>query len=151
MKSNGPSDLRRAVGRLPTGLYVMTAAFENKRSGTLVTSVGRCADEPLLICVASRKGHPIEPLIRDSHRFAVCLLEIEDKLTARHFEHPGTPEDRVDPFDSLEVTHLVGHAPVLKKAALALDCDVFRHFDLDADHELYIGHVLGARVGPHKG
>lgn len=151
MNRIGPSDLRRAVGILPTGVFVVTAAFENKRSGMLATSVGRCADEPLLICVACRKGHPIEPLIRDAHHFAVCLLESDDKLTARRFERAGPPEDRFDPFDSLEVGRLHSSAPVLRRSALALDCEVFRHFDLDADHELYIGLVQGARIGPHKG
>jgi flavin reductase (DIM6/NTAB) family NADH-FMN oxidoreductase RutF len=129
----------------------MTAAFENKRTGLLVTSVIKCADEPLLVCIAARKGHPIEPLIRDSRHFAVCHVDSEDKLLIRRFEPRYTPEERYDPFDSLEIDRLHSQAPVLRRSGLVLDCEVFRHFDLDADHELYIGQVLAARIGAHKG
>jgi flavin reductase (DIM6/NTAB) family NADH-FMN oxidoreductase RutF len=140
------ADLRLAVDQLAVGSYIMTAAFESKRAGVLITSIQKCAEQPLLVCVSTRKGHVIEPLIRDSHRFAVCRLDGADRLTVRRFEHPPIPGERYDPFDSLEIDHLAGHAPILRRSPLALECEVFRHFDLEADHELYIGIVLAARV-----
>jgi flavin reductase (DIM6/NTAB) family NADH-FMN oxidoreductase RutF len=151
MNRSGLSDLRRAAGMLPSGVFVMTAAFENKRTGLLVASACKCADEPLLISIAARKGHPIEPLIRDSRHFAISHVDGDDKLLIRRFEPRHTPEERYDPFDSLEIDHLQSHAPVLRRSGLVLDCEVFRHFDLDADHELYIGLVLAARIGALKG
>ncbi len=140
-------DFRRAVDQLAVGLFVMTAAHEAKRAGLVVASVQKCADEPLLLCVAARKGHVIEPLIRDSRRFAVCRLGPDDKTLARRFEVRRIPEDRDDPFDSLEIDHLVSRAPVLRRSTLAFDCEVCRHFDMEADHELYIGLVVAARCG----
>lgn len=140
-------DPRRAVDQLAVGSFIMTAAHESKRAGVLVTSIQKCAEQPLLVCVSSRKGHAIEPLIRDSHRFAICRIDCADRLTVHRFEHSRTPDDGFDPFDSLEVDHLLSHAPILKRSPLALDCEVFRHFDLEADHELYIGIVLAARMG----
>ncbi len=151
MHRGGSSDKRQAASLLPSGLFVMTAAFDHKRSGVMVSSAQKCADEPLLICVACRKGHPIEPLIRDSRRFALSQLDAHDKLLARRFEEPRLPDDRYDPFDLLEVEHLVSHAPILKRSTLALDCEVYRHFDIESDHELYIGLVIAARIGPHNG
>ncbi len=150
MNRSGSTDIRQALALLPSGLFVMTAAFESKRSGAFVGSVQKCADEPLLISLACRKGHSIEPLIRDSHHFAVCQLDPHDRSLARRFESPREPEDRYDPFDSLEVDHLVSQSPILKRALLALDCEVFRHFDLESDHELYVGLVVAARVGAHN-
>lgn len=151
MHRGGSPDIRQALGLLPSGLFILTAAFDSKRSGTFVGSVQRCADEPVLISVACRKGHAIEPLIRDSHRFAVCQLAAHDRLLARRFESVQGPDDRYDPFDSLEVDHLVSQAPILKHAILAMDCEVFRHFDLESDHELYVGLVVAARVCVHNG
>lgn len=147
MARPGLSDVRRAVTLLPGGIFILSAAFEAKRAGQLVISVHQCAEEPLLICVSARKGHPIEPLIRDSHHFAVSQLSEADRLLMRRFEHPRTPDDRTDPFDALEVDRLVSHAPILRRAILALDCEVVRHIDLEADHELFVGHVRAARVG----
>jgi flavin reductase (DIM6/NTAB) family NADH-FMN oxidoreductase RutF len=147
VQSNG-DELRRAIEQLAIGPFIMTAAHESKRAGLMVTSVQKCAEEPLLICVASRKGHVIEPLIRDSRRFVVCRVPADDRIAARKFGLFRPVEERGDPFDSLDVCTLAGRAPVLRRSELAFECEVCRHFDLEADHELYVGLVLAARVGP---
>lgn len=140
----GGHDFSRAVQELAVGRFLLAAAHESKRAGVVVSSVQKCSDAPPLICVSVRKGHAIEPLIRDSRHFAVCRLAPGDRTTARHFEN-RRPLD--DPFDSLEIDHLVSRAPVPRRSTLVFDCEVFRHFDLEADHELYVGLVLAFRHG----
>ncbi|MDX9912590.1 MAG: flavin reductase family protein [Phycisphaerales bacterium] len=133
--------------------FIMTAAFEGKRTGMIVRSVQRCSDEPQLLCVAARKGHSIEPLIRDSHHFVLCKVGASERLLLRKFssEPPALSEEGLlpgqegDPFDSLRVTSMVSGAPVLARSPLVFDCEVVRHFDLESDHELYIGLVQAAR------
>ena len=49
-----------------------------------------------------------------------------------------------DPFDCLPLDRLVTGAPIVRRAAAAFDCEVVRHLDMEADHELYIGHVLAS-------
>lgn len=133
----------RALGLTPAGLYVMTASYDGKSAGVLASWVQRCSSEPPLVSVALFKGHPIEPLIRDSRSFALCQLAETDRLLARRFAR-----DAVDPsaFDTLEVETLATGAPCLKRAVAAIDLEVHRHVDLDADHELFIGLVRDARV-----
>ena len=138
------AEAQRAFLLLPRGGFVMTSRFEQKRAGQFVGSVQPCAEEPMLVCIAARKGHPIEPLIRDSHVFAVCQVDPEDKLLQRKFN--GSSREAGDPFDSLEVERLVTGAPILKRSLVALDCQVIRHLDVEADHELYIGQVVGGKV-----
>jgi cob(II)yrinic acid a,c-diamide reductase len=139
-------DTARAFAELSRGLYVLTACFENKRAGVLVRSLQSCADEPPLIAVAVKTGHWIEPLIRDSHVFAVCKVSSNDRLLLRKFAETSRPRDG-DPFDCVRVERLVTGAPVISKSSLVLDCTVLRHFDLEADHELFIGQVVASRVG----
>lgn len=138
----------RALSLLPAGHFVLTSAFEAKRSGMIVRWVQPCAEEPLLVSVAARRGHSIEPLIRDSHAFALCRVDPEDKLVARKFAVHRPPDDAGDPFDSVPVETMVTGSPVLKRSQLVLDCEVVRHFDLEADHELFIGLVVAGRAGP---
>ena len=140
------AEARRALSMFPQGVYLITAAFEHKRAGQFVGSVQVCAEEPLLVCVAARKGHSIEPLIRDSRCFAVCHIDPDDKLLQKRFTPTRTPESQSDPFDALEVDQLVTGAPVPRRVKAAIDCQVVRHLDLEADHELYIGQVVGGRV-----
>lgn len=140
------TEARRALTMFPRAQYLLTAAFETKRAGQFVEFVQPCSREPLMISVAAFKGHSIEPLIRDSHCFAVCRVDPADRLLHRKFDPTRTPESTTDPFDSLEVERMATGAPIPRRAFAALDCEVVRHIDLEADHELYIGLVVGGRV-----
>lgn len=138
--------MREACDRLPTGLYLLSAGHEDARAGTLVMGVHQCASEPLLLCIPVRRGHRINPLIRDSRSFAVCSIDPEDRAIRRRFEFHPSAEEYHDPFDALPVVTLGTGAPILRSSVLAFDCEVVRHIDIDADHELYIGRVVAARI-----
>lgn len=156
------SEVAGALPGLSSRVFVMTSRYEDKRSGARVLSVQRCACSPLMIAVALRKGHVVETLIRDSHAFAVCEIAADDRLGLRKFpdradeadgvvtddENSGDREDSglADPFDALATKTLKTGAPVLARSPLVLDCEVMRHFDLEADHELYVGLVVDGRV-----
>lgn len=141
---SGP--VAEAVALLPTGVYLVTAHFEDERSGLRVMSAMPCATEPALIAVAARKGHAIEPLIRDSHHFALCIARLDDRLLLHKFPLGAEPRGGGDPFDAIPYEHLGSGSPVPTRCLAALDCEVVRHFDLDADHEIYVGQVLAAKV-----
>ena len=137
-------DLLRAIDPTFGDRFVMTSACDSKRGGVFVTSAQACGHEPPLICVACMKGHPLDPIIRDSNSFAVCRVSPAEKLLARKFAFEG--DGRGDPFDSLEVERLVTGCPILRRAKGAVDCQVVRHLDLDGDHQLYIGHAVAVRA-----
>ncbi len=143
-------EILRAIQRLPCGHFLMTAAFEDRRDGTRVRSVAPCSDENLLICVSSRKGSAVEPLIRDSRAFAINLVGPEDRLLLRKFPEDEAlrppPDEMGDPFDSIACLTLRTGSPVIERAALALDCEVVRHFDLEADAEIFVGQVVAFRM-----
>jgi flavin reductase (DIM6/NTAB) family NADH-FMN oxidoreductase RutF len=136
-------DSSRVLSQLPQAQFVMTSQFDGRRSGVLVRWVCACADEPLLISVSLRKGHWISPIIRDSRAFAVCRVQPSDRLVQKKFAESNRAKDG-DPFDCMPVNRLVTGAPILTKCSLALDCEVVRHLDLEADFELFIGKVLAS-------
>lgn len=145
----GEPAIREAALRIPGGVFVIASAYEGIRAGLIARSAQICAEEPLLISVAVRKGHAIEPLIRDSRAFSLFQIEASDKLLTRVFrdsDDTAEPEERHDPFDSLPVVTLVSDAPITTRAVIGFDCEVVRHFDLEADHELYVGLVHAAKV-----
>jgi len=127
--------------------HLMTAEHGGERAGVVVNSVQVCAHEPLLVCVSVRKGHSIEPLIRDSHAFALCRIDEADRLLLVKFDDDEAPDERGDPFESIGIERLRTGSPVIGRCAHVLDCEVVRHFDLEADCELYIGEVVAARNG----
>lgn len=135
-----------ALSLLPSTLFLMTAAHEGKRAGMLVTSVQACSGEPPLLCITLRKGHWIEPIIRDSRCFALCLVDPADRLITKKFGDTLRGKDPSDPFDCLPVERLATGAPVVKRSIAAFDCEVVRHLDIEVDHGLYVGLVRASRV-----
>lgn len=146
-----PSDhvVEQAFASMPGGSYLLTAAFDGTRSGMIVQWVSRCCDDPMLICVSAKKGHAIDPLIRDSHSFALGVIDPDDKLICRLFgkastwpnEHQSDEDD--DPFDAMPTAKLVTGAPTLPRCPIWFDCEVLRRIDLESDTELFVGLVLG--------
>jgi flavin reductase (DIM6/NTAB) family NADH-FMN oxidoreductase RutF len=140
-------DTRAVLEGIPAGVYVLTAAHDHDRSGTLVHWVQRCSVEPPMLMVALPKGQPIVPLIRDSRSFALCRIAEDDFFLMKKF---GTPPDRSeDPFVTLRTMRAVTGSPILFRAKSYLDCEVVRHLDFDTDHRLYVAQVLRGGVLPN--
>ncbi len=144
MTDSGGSDPGSVIARVPSGIFVMTAAFEGRRSGLCATWVQQCGFEPLLISVAIQRGHPIAPYIRDSHAFGLCQIAQENAYLIKKFNSNAELTDAV--FDALETTTLETGSPLLKRAMSVMDCRVVRHIDFDGDHELFIGEVVASQI-----
>lgn len=141
-------EIERALGTFPSPPWLMASAHENRRGGVMVTRVMRAADAPPCVCVSVPTGQKLATLIRDSRSFALSLVDRSNRLLMRKFsgdESVGIA-GAGDAFELLEVRTLATGSPMLAKAPVALDCEVVRHFDLEADHEIYVGLVLGAFV-----
>lgn len=142
-----PLEILAAFEQIPRGLFVLTSQHEGRRAGIVVRGVQPCADEPPMLIVSVRKGNQVAPLIRDSRVFAICQVDAGDRLILRKFAEGTKPRDG-DPFDCFGVERLVTGSPVLSKSGLVFDCEVVRHFDLESDHELYVGQVRGVKQMP---
>ncbi|MFA7236560.1 MAG: flavin reductase family protein [Phycisphaeraceae bacterium] len=147
MKDDSKTRIGLAMGRIPQSIYVMTSHFEDRMRGVLVTCVQQMAHEPPMIMVALPKGRPIIPLIHDSHSFALCQIARNDKLTLRRFSPHIDAGDNA--FEALETTRGITGSPILKKALAYLDCELVRHIDVDADHDIYVGLVRDGNLLQH--
>lgn len=144
MAIRGVAEWARALGLIPSGFYAMTSAYDGERSAVLVSWVQQCGFDPPMVAVSSPKGRPIAPLVRDSHSFALCQFRRDDAFLLRTLSR-----DDVDPCEVLDPVRwerLATGSPCLPRAIAALDCEVVRHIDLDGDHELYIGLIVGGKV-----
>ena len=129
-----------ALGRVPSGLFVLTARHEDRRSGMLVSWVQQACFEPAMVVVAVGKGRPIMPLISESRRFGLCQIPKGDKLILRKFAGKVDPNE--DPFlgyDLLETGP--SGVPILAHVLAYLECEVACHMDVEGDHDLFVGRV----------
>jgi flavin reductase (DIM6/NTAB) family NADH-FMN oxidoreductase RutF len=137
--------MREGAGLLTTALFVLTGQFEGKRAGVLVRWVSQVSSEPVMLSVSLRRGHWVSPLVRDSHFFGLSMITEADRLIIRKFSDQPANKNN-DAFDCLPTQRLLAPVPIISKAGLAFDCEVVRHLDLEADHEVFIGRVLSARM-----
>ncbi len=149
MDPKGQDVVDQVIARITSGRYLMTACHDGSRAGILVESVQWLMNDPLLIGVSVRKGHEIDPLVRDSRSFAVGFIEEGDRFIERRFGQRLNGEDSaiyvegLDPFETLESTKLVTGSPVLKQCNTWVDCEVLRRVDLENAHEFFVGSVVG--------
>jgi len=144
MVQPGAPEWAVALGKIPSALYAMTAAYDGECTGHLVRWVQPCGWDPPLVAVASPRGRPIAPLIRDSRAFAICQIDPSDCFLLRTLKRAeDSPGGALDP---IECETLKTGSPCISRAVMALDCELSRHLDLDSDHELYIGAVLDGKV-----
>jgi flavin reductase (DIM6/NTAB) family NADH-FMN oxidoreductase RutF len=136
-----------ALGRIPSGLFILTAKYEDKRGGMLCSWVQQVCFAPAMVCVAVGKGRPIMHLISESRKFGLCQLSKNDKMLLKRFGGGTDPGE--DPFLSLDmVHHSVTGVPVINSALASLECELSNHLDVEGDHDLFVGHVKAGAVNP---
>jgi len=148
MQTDRPAAIRSSVAhvldRVPASSFLLTAAFGELRSAVMVRFVQQVATQPPMLLIAMEKGQTISPIIRDARNFALCVLDRQERVLPRLFAQ--SPDQGVDAF--LTVPHLTvpGGAPVPMRATGYIACEVVRHLDIEADHEVYIGMVHHAAL-----
>jgi flavin reductase (DIM6/NTAB) family NADH-FMN oxidoreductase RutF len=146
MATFGVAEVRDVLDRGHGCVPLLASHFNGKRGGLIATSVQLCGDSPPLVCIAIRKGYNVDLFMRDSRTFAVSFIPAADRVLIRRLGVLYTPDSTTDPFDGVAFERLISGAPVLQRCAAALDCQVFRQMDLETDHQLIIGTVLGLRL-----
>lgn len=133
-----------SLGRIPSGLFILTAKHEDRRFGMLASWVQQVCFHPPMISVAIGKGRPIMPLISESRRFGVCQLPKGEKVILRKFA--GGAEQGADPFLGFDLVHdTVLGLPLLAHAMGFLECELTCHMDVEGDHDIFVGVVRNGR------
>lgn len=136
-----------ALGAIPSGLFILTAAHEDRRLGLLVAWVQQACFEPPMVSVAIQKGMPIMPLVSESRHFALCQLGSDDRTLTRKFANASDPGD--DPFLGVNlVKPVLAKLPILANARSYMECELNCHMDVEGDHDLFVGTVRHAMHKP---
>jgi flavin reductase (DIM6/NTAB) family NADH-FMN oxidoreductase RutF len=132
------TDLNGVCALIPHGLFIMASAFEDLSSGILVPWVQCCSDDPLMVMVSIRRGHPVEPLIRDSRAFTLSQISNEDRYLIRKF---SCDDARGELCEGISTRHSALGSPIIDRAMSMLDCELVRNVELDPHFRLYVGQV----------
>ena len=136
--------LARALGRIPTGLYIVGCApSEGPALGFLGSFLVQVGFEPPTICVAVAHGRDHLEAMRARKAFAVSILDEASKGLMGSFFKPA-PEGQ-SPFDALSTADTPSGSPALADALAWLDCAWAGEHDT-GDHVVVFGRVEAASL-----
>lgn len=136
------STLAASVGKIPSGLFIVTAAVEGKKEGYLGSWIQQVSFSPLLIQIAIRPGRPCYDLIKAYGRFCVNVIGQKNGGAMKPF---WNPDSNPDPFAGIEWSQTSRGNIIVGTALAALECEV-RSTIVPGDHEIIFAEVVEGHV-----
>jgi 3-hydroxy-9,10-secoandrosta-1,3,5(10)-triene-9,17-dione monooxygenase reductase component len=135
--------LGRALGMIPSGIFVVTTARESVRAAYVGSWIQQAAFEPPAITIAMNQQRPLLTLLEAGRGIGVSILGRRQAPLYAHFERGFSLDE--DPFVGVEIDTAVTGAPLLREAFAYLDCRV-RHMIDAGDHMVILAEVLAGAV-----
>jgi flavin reductase (DIM6/NTAB) family NADH-FMN oxidoreductase RutF len=144
MKPDDPAKhLAAALGRIPSGIFVLTVAHAGVETGMLASWVQQCSFRPPRLSIAIEPSREIARLLTPGAGFTLNILESSQTDMVAHFGKGFAPGE--DAFGGLSVERQPGRGAVLSEALAFLDCQVVQRCSA-GDHELFIADIRGGRL-----
>ena len=145
--STGEKDpvLGRAIGKIPSGVYVLCArAADGTHTAMLASWVQQASFSPPTVSVAMAKDRPAYDVIRRAGAFALSILADGDTHFMKKYAR-GVPPGQ-DPFDGVRTNTTPAGQPYLADALAWIECRLAKTLEFGADHDILIGQVVGGQV-----
>jgi flavin reductase (DIM6/NTAB) family NADH-FMN oxidoreductase RutF len=138
MTDASSSPLARALGRVPTGLYVVASRTASGPVGFVASFVMQMGLEPPVLAVAVGKARGPLDAIRASGRFGVSVLDKTSQgAMGTFFKKYGPGES---PFDQLEIGAGPTGSPILTASLAWLECRITGEYET-GDHVVFFAEV----------
>ena len=138
-------ELAAAVGRIPSGLFVVTVRRGDDETAMLASWVQQCSFEPPQISLCVRRDRTVNDWLTPDAAFTVNILERDAKDLVGHF---GRGFEAGEPaFEGVPVERPDGAPPVLSAAVAYLECRVVGRCAA-GDHDLTRAELGRARAAP---
>ena len=143
MSDGDPRNLMlAALGRIPSGLFVLTVRHGDAETGMLASWVQQCSFEPPQLSIALRRDRDVNDWLTPDAVFVLNILDDSQTDMIVHFGR-GFALD-APAFTDLDVDR-TGTGPVLREALAFLECRVASRCSA-GDHDLLIARIVGGRV-----
>ncbi|MGJ3246921.1 MAG: diflavin flavoprotein [Elainellaceae cyanobacterium] len=138
------ADLEKALGRISSGLYIITAQKGDLNGAMVASWVAQASFEPLGFTVAVAKDRAIESLMQVGDRFVLNVLEEGNyQNLMKHFLKRFPPGG--DRFAGIKTRMADNGSPVLVGALAYLECEVSSRMEC-SDHWIVYSTVQTGRV-----
>lgn len=129
------------LGRVPSGIFILTAAHDGNETGMLASWVMQAGFDPPSLTVAVKKGRYVADWLDAGATFALNVVAEEGKSLLGHFGKGFEPD--APAFEGLEIARDESGTPLLTDGSLGhLLCQAQGHVD-SGDHRIYLANVVG--------
>jgi flavin reductase (DIM6/NTAB) family NADH-FMN oxidoreductase RutF len=136
-------NLASALGRIPSGVFILTVAQGGVETGMLASWVQQCAFKPPTISFVIQRGRAIADLLPTGADFTINILEAAQTDMIAHFGKGYTLQE--DAFHNLDVERNPPHGPVLTESLAYLHAKVLDRIPV-GDHDLYLAEVTAGAL-----
>ena len=135
-----------ALGKITSGLYIVTTIFEGQRHGMLASFIEQAAFTPPLISMSMAKGRAFSEMLERQPLFGINILGKHNHELLR----PFVKNTGGDPFEGHSMVANEYELPQLAEAMAFLACRAVTKVDA-GDHWLYLAEVIdGALQHDHE-
>ncbi len=138
-----PDELQ-ALGRIPSGLFIVTAENNGQRVAFLASWVMQAGFSPPAVSVAVKQDRPLMRQMGRGAKLAVNILGKDDKALMGQFAK-GFALD-ADPFAGARVSRTPGGTPFLADALGYMELSVIRVLEPSTEHNLVVGEVISGKM-----
>jgi flavin reductase (DIM6/NTAB) family NADH-FMN oxidoreductase RutF len=136
--------LGRALGRIPSGVFILTAQHGESRSAMIASWVQQASFHPPVVSIAIAKDRPIAQLIRASKQCVLSVIAENDTSLMKRYARGIKPGE--DPFVGVQTIETRSGVPALAAALGYLELRMIQACDFGADHELFIAEVMSGKL-----
>jgi len=143
------TDLEKALGRLSSGLQIITAQKNEISSSMFASWVTQVSQSPLGVAIAVAKDRAIESFLQVGDHFVLNVLEEGNyQGLMKHFLKRFPPGS--DRFAGIKIYPASNGSPILADALAYMECEVTSRMDCN-DHWVVYSTVQNGRVAKVNG
>ena len=132
------SQLASVLGRVPSGLFILTLRHNNEETGMLTSWVMQAGFEPPMVTVALKHGRHVTDWIAEGAPFVLNLLAENHKSLISHFGRGFQRGEEA--LAGLKVIRTADGMPALGEALGYLECRPKGHVD-SGDHRVFMAEM----------
>lgn len=136
--------LGKALGKIPSGVYILTATHADRSAAMMISWAQQAGFSPPAVSIAIAKDRFLRQLIDAGGAFALSIIGTGDTALMKKYAR-GIPEGE-DPFAGIAIGHTPGGAVYLADSLAWLECRLLNTCDFGGDHDLYIAEITAGQV-----
>lgn len=140
---NDNEQLTAALGRVSSGIYILTLGQEENATGMLASWVMQAGFDPPMVTVAVKQERYISDRLTEGEPFILNVVGEGQTDLLKHFGkgfEPGEPA-----FEGLAISHGENGVPRLESAIATLECLPEGQVDSD-DHRVFLAEVTAGSL-----